>query len=413
MPCVQAMRSSISSASSTRCLNFCVNDLSAFYFDIRKDALYCDPYDRLARRAALTVLDQLFLALTAWLAPMLCFTMEEAWLNRFPNDKGSVHLRQFPEIPSEWRDEALAEKWRKVRALRRVVTGALEIERKEGRIGSSLEAAPKVYVADDELRAALQGVDLAEIAITSGIELLSGAGPEDAFRLARGAWRRCRVRAAPRARNARAPGRSCPKWVRTLSSLSFRRAMRRPCANSMHAARRPRSRAMARNWLWGPVSALGLGGRDRGPARPGNKAWMLHVYDIGARGTVTLTPFFDLVLVWNQGISYGLLPQEGALGRLGLILFALAASLALAIWLASLTSRLAAVAIGLIIGGAIGNAIDRVVYGAVADFFSFHAFGLDWYVFNIADTAIVAGVVGLLYDSLFRGHKKVGNPSKM
>jgi signal peptidase II len=172
---------------------------------------------------------------------------------------------------------------------------------------------------------------------------------------------------------------------------------------------------MARNWLWwGPVSALGLSVAaivvllDQA-----NKAWMLYVYDIGARGTVTVTPFFDLVLVWNQGISYGLLPQEGVLGRLGLILFALGASLALAVWLASLSSRLAAVAIGLIIGGAIGNAIDRVVYGAVADFFSFHAFGLEWYIFNIADTAIVAGVVGLLYDSLFRGHKKVGNPSKM
>jgi isoleucyl-tRNA synthetase len=109
--------------------------------------------------------------------------MEEVWLNRFPNDKGSVHLRTFPEIPSEWRDEALAEKWRKVRAIRRVVTGALEIERKEGRIGSSLEAAPRVYVADAELRATLRGVDLAEIAITSGIEIKSGAGPQKAFRL--------------------------------------------------------------------------------------------------------------------------------------------------------------------------------------------------------------------------------------
>ena len=171
---------------------------------------------------------------------------------------------------------------------------------------------------------------------------------------------------------------------------------------------------MARNWLWGPVSGLGLlVAAIVVLLDQANKAWMLYVYDIGARGTVTLTPFFDLVLVWNQGISYGLLPQEGALGRLGLILFALAASLALAVWLATLTSRLAAAAIGLIIGGAIGNAIDRMVYGAVADFFSFHAFGLDWYIFNIADTAIVAGVVGLLYDSLFRGHKKVGNPSKM
>jgi len=164
-------------------LNFAVNDLSAFYFDIRKDALYCDPYDSKTRRAALTVLDAIFAALTAWLAPMLCFTMEEAWLNRFPGDRGSVHLRQFPEVPRDWRNEALAEKWRKVRQVRRVVTGALEIERKEGRIGSSLEAAPKVYVADKDLRAALHGVDLAEIAITSGARLLLGEGPEDAFRL--------------------------------------------------------------------------------------------------------------------------------------------------------------------------------------------------------------------------------------
>jgi isoleucyl-tRNA synthetase len=164
-------------------LNFAVNDLSAFYFDIRKDALYCDPYDSVTRRAALTVLDRLFEALTAWLAPMLCFTMEEAWLNRFPGDRSSVHLRQFPQIPGELPNEALAEKWRKVRAVRRVVTGALEIERKEGRIGSSLEAAPKVYVFDKDLRAALSGVDLAEIAITSGARLLLGEGPETAFRL--------------------------------------------------------------------------------------------------------------------------------------------------------------------------------------------------------------------------------------
>ena len=163
--------------------NFCVNDLSAFYFDIRKDALYCDPYDSLARRAALTVLDIVFDALTAWLAPMLAFTMEEAWLNRFPGEADSVHLRQFPAIPCNWRDEALAEKWRKVRAVRRVVTGALEIERKYGRIGSSLEAAPKVYIADRDLRDALAGVDLAEVAITSGIEVIDGDGPEGAFRL--------------------------------------------------------------------------------------------------------------------------------------------------------------------------------------------------------------------------------------
>jgi signal peptidase II len=112
-------------------------------------------------------------------------------------------------------------------------------------------------------------------------------------------------------------------------------------------------------------------------------------------------------------VSYGLLPQDSDLGRWGLILFAFAAALALIVWLARVTSPLAAAAIGLIVGGALGNAIDRMLYGAVADFFSLHAFGYQWYIFNIADVAIVAGVIGLLYESLFGGHKKVSNPSKM
>jgi signal peptidase II len=171
---------------------------------------------------------------------------------------------------------------------------------------------------------------------------------------------------------------------------------------------------MVRTWLWGPMSPLGLGiAALTVLIDQAHKAWMLYVYDIGEKGMVPLTSFFDLVLVWNQGISYGLLPQESAVGRWGLIVFAFAASFALAVWLAQFTTSLGAAAIGLIIGGAIGNAIDRINYGAVADFFSLHVFGYQWYIFNIADAAIVAGVVGLLYESLFRGHKKVGNPSKM
>ena len=171
---------------------------------------------------------------------------------------------------------------------------------------------------------------------------------------------------------------------------------------------------MLRNWLWGPLSPLGLGIASATVlADQAHKAWMLYVYDIEAKGTVTVTPFFDLVMVWNKGISYGLFRQESATGRWGLILFALVASVVFAVWLARFESRLAAVSIGLIIGGAIGNAIDRIAYGAVADFFVLHAFGYEWYAFNIADTVIVAGVAGLLYDSLIRGHKKVGNPSKM
>jgi isoleucyl-tRNA synthetase len=162
---------------------FMISDLSAFYFDIRKDALYCDPISSTTRKACLTVLDQLFRATVIWLAPMLPFTAEEAWLARYPSEDGSVHLELFPELPSSWRDDALAEKWRKVRNVRRVVTGAIEIERAQKRIGSSLEAAPIVYVSDPDLFAVLTDIDLAEVAITSDATLVQGDGPPTAFRL--------------------------------------------------------------------------------------------------------------------------------------------------------------------------------------------------------------------------------------
>src|SRR5207302_8525793 len=125
----------------------------------------------------------LFRATVIWLAPMLPFTAEEAWLARFPGEEGSVHLELFPEVPAGWRDEALAEKWRKVRQVRRVVTGALELARADKKIGASLEAAPVIHIADPALRAALDGVDLAEVAITSGVRIVTGEGPQDAFRL--------------------------------------------------------------------------------------------------------------------------------------------------------------------------------------------------------------------------------------
>jgi isoleucyl-tRNA synthetase len=162
---------------------FMTSDLSAFYFDIRKDALYCDPISSVTRKACLTVLDHLFRATVIWLAPMLPFTAEEAWLARYPSPEGSVHLETFPELPAAWRDEALAEKWRKVRLVRRVVTGALEIARAHKRIGSSLEAAPIVYVSDGDLFAALVEIDLAEVSITSAATLVEADGPASAFRL--------------------------------------------------------------------------------------------------------------------------------------------------------------------------------------------------------------------------------------
>jgi isoleucyl-tRNA synthetase len=167
----------------TRALTDFANvELSAFYFDIRKDTLYCDAPSSLKRRSALFVIRKLFDSLVLWFAPMMPFTTEEAWLSRDPSAV-SVHLEQFPVIPAEWSNEALAEKWKKVRAVRRAVTGALEIERKDKRIGSSLEAAPVVHVADPDLLAALEGLDFAEICITSDISVVGDEGPQEAFRL--------------------------------------------------------------------------------------------------------------------------------------------------------------------------------------------------------------------------------------
>jgi isoleucyl-tRNA synthetase len=193
--------------------SFMTSDLSAFYFDIRKDALYCEPVSSVKRKACLTVLDHIFRCTTTWLAPMLCFSAEEAWLSRYGADAASVHLQTFPEIPTSWRDDNLAEKWRKVRLVRRVVTGALELERADKRIGSSLEAAPVVHVADPELFAALVDVDLSETCITSGATLIEGEGPADAFRLddVRG------VAVMPK----RAAGKKCARSWKVLESVGF------------------------------------------------------------------------------------------------------------------------------------------------------------------------------------------------
>jgi isoleucyl-tRNA synthetase len=167
----------------TALFNFCTVDLSAVYLDIRKDALYCDPVSSVRRRAARTVLDTLFGAITAWLAPILCFTMEEAWASRFGEEAGSVHLRQFPAISAAWRDPALGTRWETVREVRRVVTGALEVERREKRIGSSLQAHPTIWLEDAVLAETVAGIDFAELAITSSVTVTHGKAPEGAFRL--------------------------------------------------------------------------------------------------------------------------------------------------------------------------------------------------------------------------------------
>ncbi len=154
--------------------------------------------------------------------------------------------------------------------------------------------------------------------------------------------------------------------------------------------------------FWGPLSGIGMSFAALAFAIDQlYKYWMIHIYQIAERGKVEITPFFDLVMVWNRGVSYGLLAQDSALGRYALAGFAITVSLGLVWWLARQTHTIAAVGLGLVIGGALGNALDRLNYGAVADFFSLHAFGYHWYVFNIADVAIVIGVIALLYEALF------------
>ncbi|HEY7901475.1 MAG TPA: isoleucine--tRNA ligase [Caulobacteraceae bacterium] len=189
---------------------FCSNDLSALFFDIRRDALYCDRPDSERRRACRTVMNKVFERLTVWLAPILPFTMEEAWQTRYPDAPANA-LRLFPETPAAWRDDAEAARWAKVEAVTRVVTGALEIERREKRLGGPLEAAPVVHIADPDLTAAFAGLDAAEIFRTSQAELRGGDGPASAFRLAE----TLKVAVEP----LKAPGKKCARSWRILPEV--------------------------------------------------------------------------------------------------------------------------------------------------------------------------------------------------
>ncbi len=158
----------------TRALfEFCVNDLSAFYFDIRKDSLYCDAATSLKRRACRTVLDKVFYCLTTWLAPILVFTMEEVWLTRFPSDDDSVHLQLWPDVPGEWRDDTLGTTWDRLRALRTLVTAAIEPMRRAKELGSSAQAAVHLTAPAADL-ALVESVDFADICIVSSVATTEG-----------------------------------------------------------------------------------------------------------------------------------------------------------------------------------------------------------------------------------------------
>jgi isoleucyl-tRNA synthetase len=162
---------------------FATTDLSAVFFDVRKDALYCDAVDSLRRRSARTVLDLLFHRLTTWMAPILVFTMEDVWLSRYPGAESSVHLQDMPVTPEGWLNPELAAKWVGIRAARRATIAALEVQRTAKVIGASLEAAPVVHIEDAGLLAALKSVPFAELTITSALQLTHDAAPAEAFRL--------------------------------------------------------------------------------------------------------------------------------------------------------------------------------------------------------------------------------------
>jgi isoleucyl-tRNA synthetase len=211
-------------AVSKALLAFCQDELSSLFFDIRRDALYCDRPDALRRRAARTVMDAVFERLTIWLSPLIPFTMEEAWTTRFP-DAGSNCLRVFPATPAEWRNEAEAERWMKVQAVTSVVTGALEIERREKRLGAALEAAPCVHIENAELVAAFEGLDAAEVFRTSAAALAPEAGPGAAFRLPEQPG----VAVAP----TRAEGAKCARCWRVLPEVTAPKLLCERCDDAV------------------------------------------------------------------------------------------------------------------------------------------------------------------------------------
>jgi signal peptidase II len=165
-------------------------------------------------------------------------------------------------------------------------------------------------------------------------------------------------------------------------------------------------------YLWGPHSRDGISAAlIIGLLDQASKLWLLYAYDLGPKSPVKLLPVLDLVLTWNKGISYGLFQQDSAFGQWALFGVKVAATVFLWAWLSQAGSRLTAFSLGLIIGGAFGNAVDRLAHGAVMDFVHLHTpgYGFNWYVFNLSDTAIVAGVALLLYESV-RGDRAAKAP---
>ena len=273
-----------------------------------------------------------------WFSPILCFTCEEVMQSRFPDHSESVHELEFLSADTEWLNNELFEKWEKIRSVRRVVTGAIELERKEKRIGSSLEAFPNVYISNKEYLEIFRNIDLAEIFITSQAKLTEGEGPENAFRLSEN----------------------------NLSILSIF------------------------------IFLLDFF----------SKYFLINFYDLGSKGRVSITPFLDFILVLNPGISFGLFSSGEDIQRWILSILSIIIIFYLYYWARNSSSKLIKLSLFIMIGGALGNLFDRVFYGNVIDFISLHVFNYYWYVFNIADIAIVFGGLFVLIDLTKDSFKK-------
>ncbi len=394
-------------------VEFCNVDLSAFYVDVRKDALYCDAPSSARRRACRSALDEVFSRLTAWLAPILPFTMEEAWLTRFPDDV-SVHLRQFPETPESWRDDFAARGNRAICVEVRAVCHRARLKWR-GATSRSARRWKRRRVCSlpiERLRASLQAIDFAELCITSGVTHRSGrrARPRRFVwrkrRASRWSWRRrAGVKCArswkyfdPATADPRFPDIT-PRDARSGARRGTRRmADRARLRRSLPCRGRPAPAISPAMFRFGLLLAAMVFIADQiskyiilesAAASARRAAWRLAI----GCGFIELSPLFDLHMVWNRGVSFGMLRADADIGALGRWWRCRSGFPACSSGgCRSAERKLTAIALGLVVGGALGNVIDRIRFGAVADFLDFNGFWFPW-VFNVADAAITVGAV--------------------
>ena len=356
---------------------FCSADLSAFYFDIRKDVLYCDAPDSMSRRAVRTVLDHLHRCLTAWLAPVLCFTAEEAWLARFPSDEDSIHLQAFATIPR-----------RLARQGARRALGHAAVAPQPGYDRARTGACREAYRL-----------------FAAGSAGVAGRVPRSARR---GNLGRDRHRIGSATRFAAGAPRARREMRALLEGFARGRAGSGTCA-PLHAVRGGREFVASEGGSgmigWGLMMALLVFAADQA-----SKYWVLNVLDLPSLGSVPILPVLNLTMVWNPGVTFGLLRQGSVEGTYILSAVALLVVVVLVVWMRKAERLSVALALGAIAGGAVGNVVDRLRFGRVVDFIHAHAFGYSWYVFNVADAAIVCGVGLLILDGMIPQRSRLQVP---